>query len=107
MYNRFCCVFETDFTSHLTVPNFESAFQNSVQSFKFFQALSIQALFKVQEKIHILNLHDHFRENFASLKYKNLAKYWKTWLAFVKALIPGFRKLLLKRYELNLNSMVG
>ena len=43
-----------------------------MESFNIFQALSIQTSFKVQDKIHILNLRDHFRENFTSLKCKNL-----------------------------------
>ena len=72
------------FTRHLTVPNFESTFQNSVQSFKIFQALSVVqststlSLFKVQEETLTLNLRDHFSKNFASLKSKSLAKYWQT-----------------------------
>ena len=37
-----------------------------MESFDIFQALSIQASFKVQNKIHILNLRNHFRENFIS-----------------------------------------
>ena len=37
-----------------------------MESFNNFQVLPIQASFKVQDKIHILNLRDHFRENFTS-----------------------------------------